>query len=82
MPDHNLELPAPRPALWPALPYLAIISSYISDRTGVISYGTAHIQVYKQTRVMRCALRNFEDNSRVGLMLHKEYTAHERLLMS
>ena len=45
-------------------------------------YGTAHVQVYKQTCVMRHALRNFEDNARVGLVRHEEYTAHERLLMS
>ena len=45
-------------------------------------YGTAHIQVYKQTCVTHRALRNFEDNLRVGLVRHEEYTAHERLLMS
>ena len=45
-------------------------------------YGTAHIQVYKQTRVTHSALRNFACNLRVGLVRHKEYTAHERLLMS
>ena len=45
-------------------------------------YGTVHVQVCKQMRVTRCALRNFEDNSRVGLMQHEEYTARERLLMS
>ena len=32
--------------------------------------------------VMRRALRNFEGNSRVGLVRHKEYTAREQLLMS
>ena len=32
--------------------------------------------------VMRCALRNFEDKSRVGLVRHKKYTTRERLLMS
>ena len=31
-------------------------------------YGTAHIQVYKQTHVMHHASRNFEDNLHVGLM--------------
>ena len=45
-------------------------------------YGTAHVQVYKQTCVMRRASRKFEDNSCVGLVQHEEYTAHERLLMS
>ena len=45
-------------------------------------YGNAHIQVYKQTRVTRHALRNFEDNLCVGLVQHKEYTAQEQLLMS
>ena len=44
-------------------------------------YGTAHIQVYKQTVVMHRALRNFEDNSCVGLVPHKEYTACVRLLI-
>ena len=45
-------------------------------------YGTAHVQVYKQKHVTSRALRNFEDNSCVGLMRHEEYAAHERLLMS
>ena len=40
-------------------------------------YGTAHVQVYKQTRVMRRALRNFKDNSRVGLMQQEEFTTRE-----
>ena len=31
-------------------------------------YGTAHIQVYKLTRVTRCASRNFACNSHVGLV--------------
>ena len=39
--------------------------------------GTAHVQVYKQTRVMHHALRNFEDNSCVGLVQHEKYTARE-----
>ena len=47
-----------------------------------LQYGTAHIQVFKQAHVTRCALRNFEDNLRVGLVRHKEYTACKRLLMS
>ena len=46
------------------------------------TYGTAHVQVYDQTRVMRCTSRNFEDNSCVGLMRHKKCTAREQLLMS
>ena len=47
------------------------------------TYSTAHVQVYKKKmRVTLCALRNFEDNSRVGLVQHKEYFAHERLLTS
>ena len=46
------------------------------------SYGTAHVQVYKLIRVARRASRNFVHNSRVGLVRHEEYTAHERLLMS
>ena len=33
-------------------------------------------------RVMRRALRNFEDNSLAGLMQHEDYTTHEQLLMS
>ena len=45
-------------------------------------YGTAHIQVYKLTRVTRRASRNFACNSRVGLVQYEEYIAHERLLMS
>ena len=40
-------------------------------------YGTAHVQVYKQMRVTHRASRNFEDNSRVGLVQHEEYTARE-----
>ena len=47
----------------------------------VYSYGTAHVQVYKQTCVMHRALRNFENYLHVGLMRHEEYTARERLLM-
>ena len=47
-----------------------------------VVYSTAHIQVYKQTRVTHRALRKFEDNSCIGLMRHEEYTARERLLMS
>ena len=43
---------------------------------------TAHVQVYKQMHVTHRAWRKFEDNSRVGLVRHEEYTAHERLLMS
>ena len=39
-------------------------------------YGTAHVQVYKLTRVTRRALRNFVCNSHVGLVRH-EYTARE-----
>ena len=46
------------------------------------NYGTAHIQVYKQTRVTCHTSRNFEDNSCCWLMQHEEYTACERLLMS
>ena len=41
------------------------------------NYGTAHVQVYKQTCVTHCALRNFKDNSRVGLMRHEDYTTRE-----
>ena len=48
----------------------------------LFAYGTAHIQVYNQTHLTRHALRNFEDNSHVGLVRHEEYTACERLLMS
>ena len=46
------------------------------------AYGTAHVQVYKQTHVTHCALRNFACNSRVGLIRHEEYTTREWLLMS
>ena len=45
-------------------------------------YNIAHIQVYKPTHVTCCASRNFEDNLRVGLVRHEEYTAHKQLLMS
>ena len=45
-------------------------------------YGTAHIQVYKNTHVIVHALRNLEDNLHVGFILHKEYTARKWLLMS
>ena len=48
----------------------------------IYMYGTAHVQVYKQMRVMHCASRNFACNSRVGLVQHEEYTAHKRLLIS
>ena len=47
-----------------------------------VLYGTAHVQVYKLTRVTRRASRNFVCNSRVGLVRHEEYTTRERLLMS
>ena len=47
-----------------------------------VLYGTAHVQVYKLTRVTRRTLRNFVCSSCVGLVLQKEYTAHEQLLMS
>ena len=57
-----------------------ILCGYYETHTYV--YSTAYIQVYKKTHVMRRALRNFEDNSYVGLVQHKEYTARERLLMS
>ena len=47
------------------------------------TYSTAHVQVYKQTRVARHASRKFEDTDlRVGLVRYKEYTARERLLIS
>ena len=63
-----------------------MVSSYsqiiASSLFAPLAYGTAHVQVYKQMRVTRHASRNFEDNLRVGLMRHKEYTARERLLMS
>ena len=45
-------------------------------------YGTAHVQVYKQTHVTHHASRNFEDNSHVGLVWHEEYNACEWLLMN
>ena len=47
------------------------------------TYGTAHVQGYKQTCLMRRASRKFEDiDLRVGLVRHEEYTAREQLLMS
>ena len=46
-----------------------------------VRYNTAHIQVYKTMRVMLRALRNFEDNSLVGLVQHEKYTAWKRLKM-
>ena len=45
-------------------------------------YGTAHVQVYKLTRVTCRASRNFACDLRVGLVRHEKYTAHEQLLMS
>ena len=57
------------------------MSVYVCLCTYVCMYGTAHVQIYKQTRVTRCTLRNFACNSCVGLMQHEEYTAHEQLLM-
>ena len=60
----------------------ACIYVHMSVRMYVCMYGTAHVQVYKQTHVMHHASRNFEDNSSVGLIRHEEYTAHERSLMS
>ena len=39
-------------------------------------YSTAHVQVYKKTRVMIRASRNFAFNSRVGLV------RHERILLA
>ena len=61
------------------IPY---IHTKLEKNLNTHSYGTTHIQVYKQTCVMRRASRNFEDNSHVGLVRHEEYTARERLLMS
>ena len=47
------------------------------------TYGTAHVQGYKQTRVTCRASRKFEDiDLRVELVRHEEYTAREQLLMS
>ena len=40
-------------------------------------YGTAHVQVYKKTRVILRDSENFEDNSRVGRVRHEEYIARE-----
>ena len=48
----------------------------------VCMYGIAHVQVYKKTRVVHRASRNFEDNLRVRLMQHEEHTTCEQLLMS
>ena len=45
-------------------------------------YSTGHVQVLQKTQVTLCASRKFEDNSYVGLVQHKKYTAHKRLLMS
>ena len=60
--------------------YIFMLSrSPIILRKYVYIYSTAHIQVYRKCFVPQ---ENFEDNSRVGLMQHKEYTAHERLLTS
>ena len=47
----------------------------------VTNYGTAHVQVYKLTCVMRRASKNFACNLRVGLVQHEEYIAREQLLM-
>ena len=47
----------------------------------LISYGTAHIQGYKITRVTSRSSRNFACNLCVGLVRHEEYTACEQLLM-
>ena len=51
----------------------------LNQKAAILVYGTAHVQVYKQTHVTRHVSRNFEDDSRVGLVRHKEYTARERL---
>ena len=60
----------------------AIVDLAIGEYTGTVSYGIAHIQVYKLTHVTHRALRNFACNSCVGPMRHEEYTARERLLMT
>ena len=50
-----------------------IAASSIAAVGGIIisncccKYGTAHIQVYKQTRVMHCTSRNFEHTRVLGL---------------
>ena len=46
------------------------------------SHGTAHVEVYKKTRVTLCASRNFAGDSCVGLVRHEKYAARERLLTS
>ena len=46
-------------------------------RYNYLSYGTAHVQVYKKTRVILRDSENFEDNSRVRRVRHEEYIARE-----
>ena len=41
------------------------------------AYGTAHVQVYKKTRVILRDSENFEDNLRVRRVRHEEYIARE-----
>ena len=54
----------------------------VKNSVSRLKYGTTHVQVYKQTHVMRRTLRNIVCNSPLGLVRHEEYTARERLLMS
>ena len=48
---------------------------FSKETMAALTYGAAHAQVYEQMCVTRRASSNFEDNSRVGLVRHKEYTA-------
>ena len=55
------------------------VSMASQSKAAILVYGTADVQVYKQMHVTRRASRNIEDDLRVGLVRHKEYTARERL---
>ena len=43
-----------------------------------LNYSTTHVQVYTKMQVTLCALRKFEDNSRIRLVQHEKYNVCER----
>ena len=47
---------------------IQICKHHLHMHVCVCTYSTAHIQVYKLTRVMHHVSRNFACNSRVGLV--------------
>ena len=52
---------------------LKMLQSNTVVKKEITGYSTAHFQVYKKTRVMIRASRNFAFNLCVGLVRHEEY---------